>query len=300
MRALSLSLSTHFSWTGHLSLSLCVSLFYLLSFFLKNYQPRSLLHQVLPSPADPNPFFTSWSTNQAPRPRSFLHRPIHKPSFGDPDPFFTGQSTNQASVTQILSSPANPRTKLRWPISFHHQPIHEPSSDDPYPFFTNRSTNQASATQILSSSADTRTKLQRPISFLHQSIHKPSSTTQILILSSPANPRTKLRWPISFLHRPIHEQSSTTQILSSPANPRTKLHDPNHFFTGQSTNQTPQAPIYFFVGLSVWVCLCVGVFLCWFFCVNVFVCIWGKEDKELRSLYTEKREKNWCERKLIK
>ena len=44
----------------------------------------------------------------------------------------------------------------------------------------------------------------------------------------------------SFLHWPIHEPSSTTQILSSPADPRTKLHDPDHFFTGRSTNQAPQ------------------------------------------------------------
>ena len=58
-----------------------------------------------------------------------------------------------------------------------------------------------------------------------------------------------------FLHRPIHEPSSTTQILSSPADSRTKLHDPDHLFTGRSMNQAPQAPIYLFVGLSVWVCL---------------------------------------------
>ena len=104
-----------------------LSLFYLLSFFLKNYQPRSLLHRVLSSPADPDPFFTGRSMNQAPRPRSFLHRPIHEPSSGDPDPLFTGRSVNQAprprsflhrlihepsSTTQITSSPADPRTKL--------------------------------------------------------------------------------------------------------------------------------------------------------------------------------------------
>ena len=40
--------------------------------------------------------------------------------------------------------------------------------------------------------------------------------------------------------------------------------------------------------------MCVGVF------VFVFVCIWEKEDEELRLLCTKKREKNWCERKLIK
>ena len=63
--------------------------------------------------------------------------------------------------------------------------------------------------------------------------------------------------------------------------------------------------------LSVWVCLCVGVFvyLCFFFfflskcismwmclCVGVFVCIWGKrrrwgDEKLLSLLSTEKREK---------
>ena len=46
--------------------ALSLSLFYLLSFFLKNYQPRSLLHRVLSSPADPDPFFIGRSTNQAP------------------------------------------------------------------------------------------------------------------------------------------------------------------------------------------------------------------------------------------
>ena len=53
--------------------------------------------------------------------RSFLHRLIQilsspadpRTKLHDPDPFFTGRSKNQASVTQILSSPANPRTKLR-------------------------------------------------------------------------------------------------------------------------------------------------------------------------------------------
>ena len=88
-------------------------------------------------------------------------------------------------------------------------------------------------------------------------------------------------------------QKLPTQITFSPANP-----DP--FFTDQSTNQAPQAPIYLSVGLSVRVCFFVCVFLCWFFSVDVFVCIRGKEDEELRSLCTEKREKNWCERKLIK
>ena len=94
-------------------------------------QPRSFLHRPIhePSSSDPYPFFTSRSTNQAPRPRSlsFLHRPIHEPSSGDPYPFFTGRSTSKAprpksflhrpihepsSMTQITSSPANPRTKL--------------------------------------------------------------------------------------------------------------------------------------------------------------------------------------------
>ena len=185
----SLSFITHFSWTGHLSLSLS----------LKNYRVSLFLFHC-----SPGPFFTD-------RSRSFLHLSIHKPSSDDPDPFFTGRSTNQAPATQILSSPADPRTKL----------------NDQDPFSTGRSTNQA-------------------------------------------------RRPKSFLHRPIHEPSSG---------------DLYPFFTGDP---------YLSVALSVWVCLCVGVFLCWFICVNVFVCIWGKQDEELRLLCTEKREKNWCEWKLIK
>ena len=152
--------------------------------------------------------------------------------------------------------------------------------------------------QILSSPVNPRTKLQRPRSFLHRPIHEPSSPTQIT--SSPADPRTKLWRLRSFLHQSIQEPSSPPQITSSLADPRTKLHDPDPFFTDRSTNQTPQAPIYLSVGLSVWVCLCVSLFLCWFVCVDVFVCIWRKEDEELRSLNTEKREKNWCEWKLIK
>ena len=59
----------------------------------------------------------------------FLHRPIHEPS----------------SLTQITSSSADPRTKLRPPISFLHQPIHKPSS----------------MTQILSSPTNPRTKLPK-------------------------------------------------------------------------------------------------------------------------------------------
>ena len=85
-------------------------------------------------------------------------------------------------------------------------------------------------------------------------------------------------------------QKLPTQITFSPANP-----DP--FFTGQSTNQAPQAPIYLSVGLSVRVCFCVCVFLCWFFSVDVFVCgcvcvhprkrRWGVEV----IVYREEREK---------
>ena len=52
------------------------------------------------------------STNQAPR----------------PVPFFTSRSTNQAPATQILSSLADPRTKLRRRRSFLHQPIHAPQA----------------------------------------------------------------------------------------------------------------------------------------------------------------------------
>ena len=84
MRALSLSLYSFFLNKSPFSLSLS----------LKNYQPRSLLHRVLSSPADP-------------RPRSFLHQPIHEPN----------------STTQILSSHADPR-----PISLLHRPIHKPNS----------------------------------------------------------------------------------------------------------------------------------------------------------------------------
>ena len=118
IRALSLSLSTHFFWTDHLSLSLSLSL--LPSLILsQKLQPKSLLHWVLSSSVDP---------------RTKLH---------DPDPFFTARSTNQAPVTQIPSSSVDPRTKLHdldpfftgrstnqapRPRSLLHRPIHEPSS----------------------------------------------------------------------------------------------------------------------------------------------------------------------------
>ena len=63
-----------------------------------------------------------------------------------------------------------------------------------------------------------------------------------------------------------------------------------------------RAPIYLSVGLSMWVCLYVDLSVWMSMCVGVFVfvCIWEKEDEELRLLCTEKREKNWCEQKLIK
>ena len=162
MRALTLSLYSFFlNWR-----LLCLSRFSLLSFFPKNDRPRLLPHRVLSSSADPfftdypDPFFLKTTNLDHFFTGSFLHRPI-----------------------QILSSSADPRTKLRRCRSFLHRPIHEPSFGDTNPFFTSRSTNQA----------------RRPRSFLHRPIHKPSSATQIL--SSPADPRTKLRWPISFLHR---------------------------------------------------------------------------------------------------
>ena len=56
------------------------------------------------------------------------------------------------------------------------------------------------------------------------------------------------------------------QPITSTPRPRSVLHRPipvpDHVFTGQSTNQAPQASIYLSIGLSMWVCLCVGVFLC--------------------------------------
>ena len=165
--ARALSFITHF--TDHLSLSLSLSLSHSFSKTTGSLSFFFILHRVLSSLANLGPFFTS-------RSKSFLHQPIHEPS----------------STTQILSSPADPRTKLQ----------------DPNPFFIGRSTNQA----------------PRPRSLLHWPIHEPSSPTQIT--SSPTNPRTKLQRPISFLHRLIHEPSSMTQILSSLTDPRTKL--PKH------------------------------------------------------------------------
>ena len=90
------------------------------SFLSKNYQPRSLLHRVLSSPADPDPFFIGRSTNQAPATQILSSPADPRTKLDDPDPFFTGRSTNQAQQ----------------PRSFLHPPIHEPSSGDPYPFFT--------------------------------------------------------------------------------------------------------------------------------------------------------------------
>ena len=80
-----------------------LSLFYY-SFFL-NRSPLSLslslsLSQKLPSLSLSFSLFT----------RSFLHRVLSSPA--DPDPFFTYRSTNQAPTNQILSSPADPRTNL--------------------------------------------------------------------------------------------------------------------------------------------------------------------------------------------
>ena len=54
----SLSFITHFSWTDHLSLSLSKTTESLSFFFI--------VHQVLSPRADPDPFFTGRSTNQAP------------------------------------------------------------------------------------------------------------------------------------------------------------------------------------------------------------------------------------------
>ena len=61
-------------------------------------RPKSFLFQKLPTQitSSPGSFFTGRSTNQAPQPRSFLHRLIHELS----------------STTQITSSSADPRTKL--------------------------------------------------------------------------------------------------------------------------------------------------------------------------------------------
>ena len=94
IHALSLSLSLYSFFLNWTPLSLSVSLFSTFSHsFSKTTNPdhfftESFLHrqiQILSSLADPwtklhdpDPFFTGWSTNQAPRPRSLLHRPIHE------------------------------------------------------------------------------------------------------------------------------------------------------------------------------------------------------------------------------
>ena len=70
---------------------------------------------------------------------------------------------------------------------------------------------------------------------------------------------------LPLLRQPITSTPRPRLVLHRP------IHDPNHGFTGWSTNQAPQASIYLFVGLSMWVCLCVGMFMCWFVCVDVFV-----------------------------
>ena len=253
-RAFSLSLSFSLLIFPKLNTSLSFSLS--LSFL-----PSLILSQKLPTQITSSlgPFFTG-------RSRSFLHQPINEPSSGDPNPFFTSRSflhrrprsfLSQKLPTQITSSPGPFFTSRS--RSFLHWPIHEPSSGDPDPFFT----------------GDPNPfflKNYQPRSLLHRVLSSPVDPDHFFtIWSTNQTPQ-----PRSFLHRPIHELSSG---------------DPYLFFTGDP---------YLFVGLSVWVCLCVGVFLCWFICVGLFVCIWGKEDEELRLLCTEKREKNWCERKLIK
>ena len=63
--------------------------FFLKTTNLDHFFTESFLHrpiQILSSSADPR--------TKLRRCRSFLHRPIHEPSFGNADPFFTGRSTN--------------------------------------------------------------------------------------------------------------------------------------------------------------------------------------------------------------
>ena len=88
IRALSLSLLIFSKQITSLSLSL--------SFLSSLILSQKLPTQITSSSTDPDSFFTGLSTNQAPRHRSFLHRPIHEPS----------------STTQITCSPADPWTKL--------------------------------------------------------------------------------------------------------------------------------------------------------------------------------------------
>ena len=68
--------------------------------------------------------------------------------------------------------------------------------------------------------------------------------------------RSPLSLSLSLSLKNYQPKSLLHWVLSSLANPRTKLHKHRSIS----------------VGLSVWVCLRVGVFLCWFVCVNVFVC----------------------------
>ena len=129
----------------------------------------------------------------------------------------------------------------------------------------------------------------QPRFFLHRPIHEPSSLTQIT--SSPADPRTKLPDLDHFFTGRSTNQAPATHILSSLANPRTKLHDPDPFFTNQSTNQTPQASIYLSGGLSMWVCLCVSVFLCRFVCGCVCVHLRKRRLGAEVIVHREEREK---------
>ena len=64
-----------------------------------------------------------------------------------------------------------------------------------------------------------------------------------------------------------------------------------------STDRSNQASIYLFIGLFVWVCLCVDLSVWMFLCVGVFVCIWGKRrwGKESHWIHCAwKREKKRC------
>ena len=128
---------------------------------------------------------------------------------------------------QILSSPADPF------FAGYPDPFFLKTTNLDH-FFTGSFLHRP--IQILSSSADPRTKLRRRRSFLHRPIHEPSSgDADPFFIGRSTN---QARRPRSFLHRPIHEPFSG---------------DPYPFFTGDP---------YLSVGLSVWVCLCVGVFLC--------------------------------------
>ena len=128
MRALTLSLYSFFlNWRP---LCLSLSLSFLPYLILSQKRPTQITSSLGPFfTGYPDPFFLKTTNLDHFFTKSFLHRPI-----------------------QILTSSADPRTKLRRRRSFLHRPIHEPSS----------------AIQILSSPADPRTKLWWPISFLHR------------------------------------------------------------------------------------------------------------------------------------